>query len=284
MMNNHLFKRFSVGLLFLWIGLFALLPFVLVCLASVLESGDTNIFVWHFTFTNYLQLFHPIYFKIFVRSLYLSVVSCSFCFMLGYPFAYICSRMPKAVKPVLIFFLMLPFWTSTLMRVYSIIVLIRGEGWLSHLLMWLGLIHQPLHLLFTQTAVLIGLVYISLPFMILPLYANLEKFDWRLLDAARDLGAGKLRILFRVVVPITKPGIIAGVMLVLLPAMTLFYVPDVLGGAKSLLLGNLIKDQFFEAHNWPFGASISMILTILMGALLLFYWKNSSEENRQELI
>jgi spermidine/putrescine transport system permease protein len=138
--------------------------------------------------------------------------------------------------------------------------------------------------MFTKTAVLLGLVYSLLPFMVLPLYANLDKFDWRLIDAARDLGANKWHIFIRVIIPITIPGIIAGIMLVLLPAMTMFYIPDILGGAKSLLLGNLIKNQFVEARNWPLGSVVSVMLTALMGLLLIIYWKLTTAKERCELL
>ena len=284
MLNDRFFKHFSINAMLVWLVIFALIPFLLVLLGSFLTQGQTTFFAWHFTFNNYLYLFQPIYFHIFMRSFYLAVVTCLLCLLLAYPFAYITAKLPEQIKPILMFMIIIPFWTSSLIRIYSIIIIIRAQGLLNHLLIWLGIIHAPVDLLFTQTAVLIGLVYSLLPFMILPLYANLEKFDWRLIDAARDLGASKFRCITKIVIPMSLPGIIAGVMLVLLPAMTLFYIPDILGGAKSLLLGNLIKNQFMEARNWPLGSAVSVMLTVLMAMMLLVYWKMSTAEERRELL
>jgi spermidine/putrescine transport system permease protein len=284
MMSDRIFKRFSVGVLTIWLLVFALLPALLVVCGSLLIQGEDNFFSWHLTIQNYVELFSADYLYVFLRSFYLAGLTVLFCLLLGYPFAYIVARMPAYLKPILMFLIILPFWTSSLIRIYSIIVIISAQGLLNRFLLWLGIIHQPLQLLFTQGAVLIGLVYSLLPFMILPLYANLEKFDWRLIDAARDLGANKFRVLAKIVIPITIPGIIAGIILVLLPAMTMFYIPDILGGAKSLLLGNLIKNQFIEARNWPFGSAISVMLTVIMGFLLLVYWRFTTPRSRKDLV
>jgi spermidine/putrescine transport system permease protein len=284
MITDRLFKRFSIGVIAAWLLLFSLLPFLLVLVASFLRQGDTQFFSWHFTFNNYLTLFHSLYLQVFLRSFYLATITCLLCLLLGYPFAYILAKLPEKFRMVLLFFLVIPFWTSSLIRIYSLVIIIRGEGLLNHLLLWLHIIQQPLQILYTQTAVLIGLVYALLPFMVLPLYANLEKFDWQLVDAAYDLGAKKWRVLTEVIIPLSVPGIIAGVMLVLLPAMTMFYIPDILGGAKSLLLGNLIKNQFIEASNWPLGSAVSVALTFFMGLMLLAYWNMTTAKERRELV
>jgi spermidine/putrescine transport system permease protein len=166
----------------------------------------------------------------------------------------------------------IPFWTSSLVRTYALIIVLKANGLLNTVLLWLGLVQQPLPLLYTNTAVFIGLVYTLLPFMILPLYAAIEKFDPALMEAGYDLGASRLQVLRHILLPITLPGIIAGATMVFLPALGLFYVPDLLGGARSMLLGNLIKNQFLAARNWPLGAAASMTLTILMGLLLWAYF------------
>jgi len=284
MRASRLFKRFSIGLVALWLLVFSFAPFLLVVIASFLKQGDESFFSWSFNLGNYIQLATPIYWHVFLRSFYLAFETTLLCLLLGYPFAYILSKFSMKVRTLLMAILIIPFWTSSLIRIYSLIILIRGQGLLNHALLSLGLIHQPLQILYSQSAVLIGLVYCLLPFMILPLFANLEKFDWRLVDAARDLSASKLKILFKIVLPLSMPGVIAGVILVLLPAMTMFYVPDILGGARSLLLGNLIKNQFIEAGNWPLGSAVSVALTVLMSILLLIYWMGTQGRERRELM
>ena len=169
----------------------------------------------------------------------------------------------------------IPFWTSSLIRSYALIAIIKAKGILNSLLIALGIIHQPLSILFTNSAVIIGLVYNLLPFMILPIMTNVERLDNRLIDAARDLGANRFTTFRKVIIPLTMPGIIAGSILVFLPAMTIFYIPDILGGAKSILLGNLIQNQFLIAENWPMGSAISAILTLVLATLILIYvWVN----------
>lgn len=284
MRNDPLFRQFSIRLIFTWFVLFTLIPFFLVFLFSFFSEGSEGFTHIRLTFANYLHVFHPIYFRIFIRSFELAAITAALCLLLGYPFAYYVAQLSEKWRTVLMFLLIIPFWTSSLIRIYAIIIIIRGKGLLNHLLLSTGLIHRPLQLLYSETAVLVGLVYSLLPFMILPLYANLEKFDWPLLAAARDLGASRFQTIVKIVLPLTCPGIIAGIMLVLLPAMTMFYIPDILGGSKSLLLGNLIKDQFVIANNWPFGSTVSVMLTVIMGLMLLLYWKVSKNTQSQGLL
>ena len=204
--------------------------------------------------------------------------------MIGYPFAYIIAQSKPFTKNLLLLLVIVPFWTSSLIRSYAMITLLKTKGLVNSLLLSLGIIHTPLQILYTNTAVIIGLVYNLLPFMILPLFANIERLDRNLLDAARDLGANWLTAFRRVIIPMTLPGILGGCMMVFLPAMTLFYIPDLLGGAKSMLLGNLIQDQFLFSNNWPGGAAISMILTAIMAIILWVYWRNSKAKDRQALL
>ncbi len=281
-MKDNFFKRSSIFLISGWLLFFALLPFVLVIVASFLKSGDVSFLTSSPTLHNYIALLQASYITVFLRSFWLSIMTVFFCLLLGYPFAYLLSRLSERWRVILIFMLIIPFWTSSLIRIYATIIIIRTNGLLNQLLLWLHLIHHPFQLLYTKTAVLIGLVYALLPFMILPLYSNMERFNWQLLEAARDLGAGRIRILLQIMIPNTISGIVAGIILVLLPAMTLFYIPDILGGGKSLLLGNLIKDQFLEAHNWPLGSAAGVVLTLLLGVLLMIYWHVSSEKDRRE--
>ena len=223
-----------------------------------------------------------VYAKIFLHSFSLAGIVTFLCLCLSYPFAYSLARMNHAYKDLLLLLVIIPFWTSSLIRTYAIVILLKAKGILNTGLLYLGIIHTPLQLLYTNTAVLIGLIYTLLPFMILPLYANIEKLDTRLLDAARDLGASKPRLFFKIILPLTWPGILAGCMLVFLPAMSMFYIPDLLGGAKSILVGNLIENQFLAAHNWPSGAAVSIVLTLLMALLLCIYWYTARRRDDAE--
>lgn len=284
MKNDVSFKNLSIYTIWLWLGIFALIPNLLVLIASFLTRGEDTFFKYQFTFDNYLQLINPVYLKIFWQSFLLAAIATIACFLLGYPFAYLLARLKSRSKPILLSLVIIPFWTSSLIRSYAMVTILKSKGLLNTVLLWAGLIHQPLQLLYSNTAVLIGIVYNLLPFMILPLYANIEKLDDSLIDAALDLGANRLKAFFTVTLPLTMPGIIAGSMLVLLPAMSMFYIPDLLGGAKSVLIGNVIKDQFLAARDWPMGSAVSIALTIIMGLMLLVYWKSNSGVSTKEIL
>lgn len=285
MKRNSLFKSISIAAIWLWLAIFMVIPNALVVLTSLLQQGDTELVRLQLSIANYFHLFNTIYAKIFFHSLVLAGVCTLICLLVGYPFAYILARTNSRFKHILLLLVIIPFWTSSLIRSYAIIAILKTKGILNTVLMSLGLIHEPLHLLYTSTAVVIGLVYSLLPFMILPLYANIEKLDMRLVDAARDLGAKKLTVLVRIILPLTLSGIIAGCMLVFLPAMSMFYISDVLGGAKSVLVGNLIQNQFLTARNWPMGATVSIALTSLMGIMLWLYRRSTQQSKEgQELL
>lgn len=285
MKRKNIFKLVSIGIIWFWLALFALIPNLLVFITSLLEQGDSELIRLQVTLLNYWALFDPVYFKIFLESFYIAGICTVVCLVLGFPFAYILARVQSQYKNILLFLVIIPFWTSSLIRTYAIVAILKTKGIVNSVLLWLGIIQQPLHLLYTSTAVMIGLVYSLLPFMILPLYANVEKLDLRLLDAARDLGANKVTVFLKIILPLTMPGIIAGSMLVLLPAMSMFFIPDILGGAKSLLIGNLIQNQFLAARNWPVGSAVSVVLTLLMCIMLLVYWRaNKNGKLNQELL
>jgi len=286
MKTSRKFQYFSIALIWIWLAVFALVPNILVLMTSLLaQTADIDFVRLQLTLGNYTHLINSAYLKIFLHSFSLAGSVTLFCLILGYPFAYILSRMKHQYKALLLLLVIIPFWTSSLIRTYAIVILLKAKGVFNHFLLFLGLIDKPLQLLYTNTAVLTALVYTLLPFMILPLYATIEKLDMRLLDAAQDLGASKLRMFFQIILPLTWSGIIAGSMLVFLPAMTLFYIPDLLGGAKSMLVGNLIENQFLAAQNWPLGAAVSVFLTLLMALLLLIYWYTTrgNKEERQFL-
>lgn len=271
------FQYFSVGLITTWLCIFGLFSFLVMVVMSFLQHDPDHIALWHFTLQNYEDLFNPIFFKIFLKSFYIAFMVTAACLLLGYPFAYIISRLPERLQNTALLLLLLPFWTSSIVRTYAMMSILKTKGLLNTALLSMGIIHEPLQLLFTNTAVGIGLIYNLLPFMILPIYVNLERFDVSLIEAAKDLGA-KYRTIFRkVIIPLSMPGIVGGCTLVFLPAMTLFFVSDLLGGAKALLLGNLIEDQFLMANNWPRGAATSVLLTVIMAIGLLIYWFKSNK-------
>ena len=274
------FKLVAIGALWFWLMAFALLPNLLVVVASLLTRGDNEFVAFTLTLSSYRRLLDPLYLDVLLDSLWLAAATTTLCLLLGYPFAYLLTRTSSRWRPLLLLLVIVPFWTSSLVRTYAIMIVLKTQGLLNQALLGLGLIAEPLALLYTETAVILGMLYTLLPFMILPLYAALEKLDHRLIEAARDLGAGKITIFLRIVIPLTLPGIIAGSLLTFLPGLGMFYVADLLGGAKTLLVGNLIRDQFLSARDWPFGAAASVLLTLLMGLLLWGYYLSARRANR----
>lgn len=279
--DNH-FKFFSLSIVWLWMFLFAMLPFCLIVAVSFMGHSENNLMELPLTLNNYHELNNSVYVRIFQKSFLVAGLATLLCLILGYPFAYIIGRMQSRWKNLLLLLVIIPFWTSTLIRSYALIAMIKAKGVINSILLGLGIIHQPLSILFTNYAVMIGLVYNLLPFMILPIMTNVERLDQRLIDAARDLGANRFTTFRKVIIPLTMPGIIAGSILVFLPAMTIFYVPDILGGAKSVLLGNLIQSQFLIARNWPLGAAFSTMLTVMLATLILIYvWVTRGSKKRE---
>ncbi|MBU0744688.1 MAG: spermidine/putrescine ABC transporter permease PotB [Gammaproteobacteria bacterium] len=281
--KHGFFKTFSVSIIWLWLGIFALVPIALIFLTSFLTKDTNNIVEFIPTFKNYLEVFNHGYLKILLQSIYIATICTILCLIIGYPFAFTIARSKSKYKPLLLLLVIIPFWTSSLIRTYAIMAILKAKGILNTALLAIGIIHQPLQILYSDTAVLIGCVYDLLPFMILPLYANIEKLNHEYIEAAKDLGANWLTIFIKVIIPLTMPGIIAGSVLVFLPAMTMFYIPVLLGGAKNLLIGNLIEYQFLTTSNWPLGTAISVVITLLMGIFILIYWHNSKEKDRESL-
>lgn len=273
MTQYKIFSRFAISVTWIWLAIFALIPSFLLLLTSVLVQGDAELVRLRFTLGNYGRLFDSMYLQIFLRSFSLAAVCTFGCLLLAYPFSYCLAQFSHRFRGVLVLLVMIPFWTSSLIRSYAIVTILKMHGLLNTFLLFLGLIDKPLQLLYTNTATVIGLIYTLLPLMILPLYASIEKLDWRLVEAARDLGANKYRVFFYILLPLTLPGVLAGCVLVFLPAMTLFYIPDLLGGAKTFLLGNAIQNQFLTARDWPMGSTISIALIFLMGLALFIYWR-----------
>lgn len=278
---NNKFQKITIAIIFAWLIFFVLAPNLLVLAVSFLTRDSSNFYALPFTFDNYTRLFEPLYAQVVWNSLYMSGIATIICLIIGYPFAFMISRIKEKYRPILLFLVVLPFWTNSLIRIYGMKIFLGVKGILNSTLLTLGIINEPIRILNTEVAVIIGLVYLLLPFMILPLYAAIEKLDHRLLEAAKDLGANSFQRFVKVIIPLTMPGIIAGCLLVLLPAMGMFYVADLLGGAKVLLVGNVIKSEFLISRNWPFGSAISIGLTILMALLIFVYYKASKLMNKK---
>ena len=282
MKNNSLFRRLTISGVVAWLFVFALLPNLLLLVVSFLQRGTAMPVEPVFTLANYLRLFDASILQIVLDSLKMAGLAMILCLIVGYPLAYIIARSTPGSRNVLLLLVMIPFWTNSLIRTYALVAVLKINGVLNMFLLWTGLIDEPLRLMFTPTAVFIGLVYTLLPFMILPLYAAIVRLDSRLLEAARDLGASRLQAFRRITLPLTMPGIVSGSMLVFLPALGMFYVADVLGGARSMLLGNYIRDQFLTARNLPMGATASIAMTLIMGIMLLVYYYSIQRSGRPE--
>ncbi len=264
----------------IWLLIFFIIPLVIVLISSFLERGTYGGVIWQFTLDNYQRLAQGIYWGIFWRSLFLALITTIMCLLIGYPLAYFIATIRPPWRNVLLMLVIIPFWTNFLVRTYAWIVLLRTQGVFNIILQSLQLIDEPLTLLFTPFAVTIGLVYGYLPFMILPLYATIERFNFSLLEAAQDLGANDLRSFFRVVLPLTMRGIVAGCLLVFIPAFGAFITPDILGGAKTMMVGNLIQNQFLKARNWPFGSALSIALMMIVLIPVIINFGVSEEKNK----
>ncbi|MCB4769788.1 ABC transporter permease [Ancylobacter sp. Lp-2] len=214
--------------------------------------------------------------SIFWRSLKLSIITTALTLLLGFPTAYFIATRPRHTREIWVFLITIPFWTNLLIRTFAMQQVIRNEGILNTLLRTLGIIDQPLQIMYTDWAILFGMVYVYLPLMVLPLYASMEKLDFRLIEAGYDLYAGRWAVLRRIIIPLVKPGIVAGSILVFVPSLGAYVIPRVLGGGKNLMLGNLIELQFGAGRNWPLGAAISITLMALVMVAMLFYVRNAS--------
>jgi spermidine/putrescine transport system permease protein len=256
-------RLWTIAPVVVWMGLLFLLPLLLVLAVSFFSRSTFGGIEPPLTADNYIRFFDPLYYKILWVSCVLAFTTTILCLFLGYPFAYVVARAPVHLRNLLLLLIIVPFWTNSLIRTYAWIVLLRTEGVINTVLKALGLIAEPLPMLYNEFAVLTGLVYTMLPFMVLPLYASIEKLDKAYLEAAADLGATSWQTFWRVTVPLTAPGIMAGSLLVFIPSIGLFFIPDLMGGSKAVLIGNLIKNQFLTARDWPFGSAASIILMVL---------------------
>ncbi len=264
----------------IYLLIFMVVPLILVGGLSFLSRGTYGDVQFRFNISNYTRLFDPLYAKILGYSLVVGVATTVMCIVIGYPLSYYIARSPARQRSLLLFLVLLPFWTNFIIRIYAWIMILRAGGFLDSVLQWAHITQEPLGLLYTPTAVMIGMVYEFLPFMVLPLYTSLEKIENAVMEAAADLGAPPVRVFLRVTLPLSIPGMIAGTILVFIPAMGMFVIPDLMGGAKTILIGNVIRNQFLTARDWPFGAAASMILMVLTMIFTLYYTRKAgfSEE------
>ncbi len=253
-----------------WLVGFFLFPLAYLLAVSFAERSSYGTIEWTLRLANYLRAIQPLYLEVYWRSFWIALLTTLLCALLGYPVAYyLAMHVPARWKSTLLILVVIPFWTSFLIRTYAWMVILRTEGVINTLLLDLHLLHQPLRLLYTPLAVFVGLVYGELPFMILPLYAVLQKLDPALLEAAADLGAGRGQTFWRITLPLSAPGLAAGSILVSIASLGAFITPDLLGGARAMMVGNLIQNQFAVARDQPFGSAVAFLLTLVVLLLLL---------------
>jgi spermidine/putrescine transport system permease protein len=256
-----------------WLALFIVAPLVIVVIVSFATRGAYGKTIYDFTWNNYSRALSILYLPAYWRTIWVALLTTLLCAVISFPVAYyIALRAPERWKRILLVLTVIPFWTSFLIRTYAWMLLLRSEGVINSGLMYSGLINEPLKLLYNDFAILVGQVYGELPFMILPIYVALERLDIRLLEAAQDLGANRFWTFVKITLPLSRPGLLAGIVLVFIPSLGAFITPDLLGGAKSIMIGNLIQNQFAQL-NQPFGSALSLLLTIAVLLLLVIAFR-----------
>jgi putrescine transport system permease protein len=293
-------RRFVIGVPFAWLIVFFLVPFLILLYISFVDMGndihpfkpiwDTETGVLKLKYDNYGtifrsaeggSLFNTLYVEAYLRSVWYALCTAVLCLVIGYPFAYFIARSAPSVRPALLMMVMLPFWTSFLLRVYAWKGILADQGVLNRLLMALGIVNEPIQMLYTNVSMLVGMTYVYLPFMVLPLYANLVKMDMRLLEAAHDLGATPLQAFWLVTVPLSKAGIIAGFMLVFIPSVGEFVIPSLLGGPENLMIGRVVWDEMFTSNNWPRATALAVVMIGLIVVPLAIYYHYTGDPARQ---
>ena len=286
-------RRLVIGVPYTWLLVFFLIPFLIVLKLSLVEMETGNPFGTLLSFADGVVTFKvkisnflfiaqdDLYVLTYLSSLKYAGITTLFCLAIGYPFAYFMARARATLRPTLLMLVMLPFWTSFLLRIYAWKGILANNGILNHLLLSLGLIHEPLHMMNTPFSLLIGMVYAYLPFMILPLYANLVKLDLRFLEAAADLGATPWQTFWRITVPLSKSGIIAGAMLVFIPCVGEFVIPELLGGPETLMIGHVLWDEFFSNNDWPMASAVTVVLILVILLPLGIYNKYQAKQGER---
>ena len=259
--------------LYLFTLCFVVGPLLYMVALSFATNGSGSSTIWSFTLENYKKIAEPVYLKSFVQSFQLAITSTLLIVLMGYPFGYFMAKLSAKWKKRMMLLIMVPFWTSSLIRMYGWILILQAKGVLNGFLMKLGLIEEPLKILYSYPAVVIGMVYALLPFMVLAVYSSVEKMDWSYVEAARDLGANAVKAFFTVTFKLTLPGLLTGVILTFIPSMGLFFIADILGGNKIVLVGSVIQDQLTRGSNWPFAAALAVVLMMLTSLMMFVYRK-----------
>ena len=294
-------KRGVIGVPYVWLLVFFALPFLILLRISVTDMGggvdpfvplavlQDGVLTLKLKLANYASIFWnvqtpgetTIYIEAYATSLRYAALTTLFCLVIGYPFAYFIARSSARIRPALLMMIMLPFWTSFLLRVYAWKGILADNGVLNRFFMFLGITNDPIQMLYTDVSMLVGMTYVYLPFMVLPLYATLVKMDYRLIEAAYDLGAGPFKAFWLITVPLSKAGIVAGSMLVFIPSVGEFVIPSLLGGAENLMIGRVVWDEMFSSNNWPRASALAAIMILLILVPLALYYHYSGERQAQ---
>lgn len=275
-MNNK--KHFLAMPYVFWSVIFTVVPLITIVVYSFSGRDAFGDIVYEFSLDNYKMFFTPIYMNVLWRSIKLSVYSTAICLILGYPMAYIIANAKGAKQNLMVMLFIVPLWTNFLLRTYAWMGLLRDQGIINEILMGIGLINEPIQMLYTSGAVMLGMVYNYLPFMVLPIYSILVKIDTSLLEAARDMGANEFQVFTKVLFPLSFPGVATGIIMTFMPAVSTFVISDLLGGGQTILLGNLIQNQFMAARNWQFGSAVSVLMMLMLVASMGYFVKNSSKD------
>lgn len=257
----------------IWMLAFVIAPFCLLAFMSFMTKGPLGIVQYTPTLDNYAEMFNPVYASVIRQSLVVAGWTTALTVLMGYPLAAFIAKVKERTSSILTILLMLPVWVSGLVVLYSFVIILNSSGVINSFLMAIGLIDEPLELLYNNFAIVVGMIYMFLPFAVLPMYSSIEKLDGGLIEASKDLGAGPIKTFFNVTLPLTSPGIFAAVILTFIPCIGYYMVTDMLGGGTSLMIGNLIYRQFTVSRNWPFGAALSMVLAILILLIVFIYTK-----------
>ena len=272
-------KRGLLGLLLgpaaLWLGIFFIAPILIVLVVSFSKRSLLGVVEYDFNLDNYRRVFSEVlYLRIFWKSLWLAIVNTVLCLIIAYPFSFYIARQSPARQNLLIFLVMVPFWTNFLIRTYALMFIVRDTGLINNWLIGLGVIDSPLEILFTQTGVMLGLLYGYLPFAVLPLYASIEQLDFNYVQAAQDLGANGVRVFLRIILPLTMPGVVAASIITFIPTLGAYVTPDLMGGGNTFLIGNLLQQQFMTVRDWPFGSAMGFILMLMVLAATMIYFRS----------
>lgn len=271
----------QAGPVSIWMILFVTLPMLFIIYISFMSRGVFGDVVYQFSLESYQTLLDATYFKVILKSLKAALLTTVLCLGLGYPFAYYIARKPPEVASRLIMLIMIPFWTNSLMRLNSWLLLFQTSGPVNNFLQWTGLVDRPITFIYTDGLVVLGLITNMLPFAVLPLYSSIEKLQKSLLEASADLGATPSQTFFKVTLPLTFPGIFSAIILVFIPSLVIYTVSDILGGGKVLYIGNIIKNQFGSIRNWPLGAALSVLLLVITGLLIFIYTRFAKIEDME---